>query len=221
LKTYNAQPLKGHGYHCIIMQNALNPIACEPCRSKKCKCDRKLFVPILATTHPRPDSRRPTCSQCQSAQLCRYQEGGKRGLPVAYMTSLENRLQETEAALLAAVNALQGRGGVDAIDFCAADEVSKVQRSKAEKQKEWKRLPLRTVEDLVAWSVEKQQQATIAHDTTPPEHPRSDQNRNIVPSVTSKPTADVVEHLKSCRRPTIPNASYTPPTSTAWLENYF
>jgi hypothetical protein len=137
------------------------------------------------------------------------------------MTSLENRLQETEVALLAAVNALQDRGGVDAIDFCAVNEVSKVQHSKAEKQKEWKRLPLRTGEDLVAWSVEKQQQATIAHDATPPEYPRSDQHRNIVPSVSSKPTADVVEHLKSCRRPTIPNASCTPTTSTAWLENYF
>jgi hypothetical protein len=123
--------------------------------------------------------------------------------------------------MLAAVNALQGRGGVDAIDFCAADEVSKVQRSKAEKQKEWKRLPLRTVEDLVAWSVEKQQQATIAHDAAPPEHPQNNQHRNVEPSVTSKPTVDVVEHLKSCRRPTIPNASYTPTTSTAWLENYF
>jgi hypothetical protein len=52
LKTHNPHPSKSHIDHHITMHPKLNPIACEPCRSKKCKCDRTLFVPALSPTHP-------------------------------------------------------------------------------------------------------------------------------------------------------------------------
>ncbi|KAE8145760.1 hypothetical protein BDV25DRAFT_62395 [Aspergillus avenaceus] len=42
-----------------------NPISCEPCRQKKCKCDRLL----------------PICTQCTSTSTqnkCVYPESGKR-----------------------------------------------------------------------------------------------------------------------------------------------
>jgi hypothetical protein len=215
------------------MQPNLNPIACEPCRSKKCKCDRTLYVQSTLSNH-RPNLHRPACSQCHSPGLCRYQEGGKRGLPVAYMTSLENRLQETEAALLAAMNALRDRGGIGAIEV-PVDGGEKTSCSKAEKQQRWKRWPLRSGEDLVAWCVEKEQQDVRAR----PEEPRSYQHRDGETSITHAVSdagaldssahdhhfyaslGDVVEQLRSCKRPTAPNVSNSPTVSTAWLNNYF
>ncbi|KAK7187261.1 hypothetical protein DPSP01_013021 [Paraphaeosphaeria sporulosa] len=124
---------------------ALNPIACEHCRSKKCKCDRKL----------------PHCSQCRALSLaCRYAEGGKRGIPAAYINSLEDRLAETEAALysaLATINSVHnGTAGLHRLLTDASGPVAR-ERSKIEKQDEWKRLPLRSGEQLRVWFEEKSQ----------------------------------------------------------------
>ncbi|KAH8765434.1 hypothetical protein F5883DRAFT_557052 [Diaporthe sp. PMI_573] len=63
-------------------------IACEPCRHKKCKCDRKL----------------PTCTQCAGATAnCHYPEKHRRGIPAGYVNALEKRLAETERALFFAL----------------------------------------------------------------------------------------------------------------------
>ncbi|KAH3934583.1 hypothetical protein HBI56_024050 [Parastagonospora nodorum] len=123
----------------------LNAIACEPCRSKKCKCDRKL----------------PICSQCLLSPLsCRYAEGGKRGLPAAYMNSIEKRLQDTEAALYATLRALQDMDGLESLSLnveSGPKTESRPRRSKAEKQKEWMQRPLQTSEDILTWFRDEQQ----------------------------------------------------------------
>ncbi|KAB8221171.1 hypothetical protein BDV33DRAFT_170838 [Aspergillus novoparasiticus] len=50
----------------IATAHPQNPISCEPCRQKKCKCDRLL----------------PICTQCattpSSQSRCIYPESGKR-----------------------------------------------------------------------------------------------------------------------------------------------
>ncbi|CAO2655831.1 Nn.00g046340.m01.CDS01 [Neocucurbitaria sp. VM-36] len=100
----------------------------------------------------------PICSQCQDfSLLCRYQEGGKRGLPAAYITSLERRLQETEIALSATLFSLQEVKGFEFLErnMISARSVPGRARSKAEKQNEWKRLPLQNSEHLAAWLRDK------------------------------------------------------------------
>jgi hypothetical protein len=160
------------------------------------------------------------------------------------MTSVEKRLQNTEAALYVALNALHERdGGIGSISLPADGNTlttSTPQRSKTEKQHEWKRLQLQTGEDLVAWFLEKQQQTTIAHDLqqdidAPVEHIGTDQLSSLEPLEidpgaldfsthalpSSTPSVDAMERLKSCRCPTVPNGSLSPTTSTTWLRNYF
>jgi hypothetical protein len=129
------------------------------------------------------------------------------------MTSLENRLQETEAALSAAMNALRGRGEIGAIE---APVEGGVGRSKAERQKEWKRWPLGTGEEIGKWSVEKEQRNVRAHDEhgdgeTSAAHAASD----------IEALHDAMDQLKSCRRPTVPNVSCSPTSSVQWINNYF
>jgi hypothetical protein len=161
------------------------------------------------------------------------------------MTSLENRLQDTEAALYAALKTLHERDGHIGLANWPAESISPAlstpQRSKAEKQHEWKRQQLQTGEDLVAWFAEKQQRIAIAHEniTAPFEHPPSDQLHSVEPSTiyttpgpraldfsahahpSSTPPVDVMEQLKSCKCPTVPNGSSSPTASNTWLKNYF
>jgi hypothetical protein len=103
--------------------------------------------------------RSPRCSQCQTLSLpCRYAEGGKRGIPAAYINSLEDRLAETEAALYSALTAIDSMANDAAGLRRALVHVSGPvtrERSKLEKLDEWKRLPLRSGEQLHAWFEDK------------------------------------------------------------------
>jgi hypothetical protein len=161
------------------------------------------------------------------------------------MTSLETRLQATEAALYATLLALHDQGGMTSVPVhiqTGESSNAKPLRSKAEKQHEWKQLPLRTSEDLAAWFQEQQCHA-IRHDTqrdsapagntsleehpvleTPTTHSASNLCRNQLSALdrpVSKPSDDVMERLKSCRPPKAPNAWFSVVESTAWMNNYF
>jgi hypothetical protein len=186
-------------------------------------------------------STSPTCSQCQiSPLLCRYSEGGRRGLPVAYMTSLEARLQDTEAALFAALSTLQEIDSVHSVSLKtdgSSMQCSKPQRSKVEKQKDWKRRPLQTREDIITWFHDEQQQRGRARDLTRDAAPTSavpSETRSCTttqpmpslyedqPAVRSQSASGAgVERLRSCRPPRAPNVSSPAGHSAAWLNNYF
>jgi len=203
----------------------LNAIACENCRSKKCKCDRKI----------------PICTQCRTSSLpCHYQEGGKRGLPAAYITALEKRLADTEAALSASLIALQTQNVTRLTDghlSVAISQASQPQRSKAEKLEEWKRLPLQTDEQLAAWlqarhpdsaaqaaSQSKSSESILtyqAHDTLKAPETRPDNNAHPFPKAhgTTATSASPIEQLRDCSKPTMPNVPRD--SSTQWRENYF
>lgn len=194
--------------------------------------------------------RSPSCSQCRASSLiCRYQEGGKRGLPIAYINSLEKRLRETESALYATMLALDEHNSIKAGNlslFKAPRELSKTER-----QDDWKRLPLQTPEQLAIWFKEKQQQAVpsepgLSHIPFPgvptlqatasnsTENPRmalpfsrmpGTDNNNIhspvhAESASSTLSRSVTERLRGIDPPQAPNTSALPSKSTSW-HNYF
>jgi hypothetical protein len=154
------------------------------------------------------------------------------------MTSLENRLQDTEAALFATLHALetQGNGNLASLSFDSNRNVNRAmsprpQRSKLEKQNEWKQQPLQKSEDLIAWFKERR---TVAHNR--PAVPESSRNLAREPSNTSlmlslnsesahlppdAPQLDVAERLSRCSRPTVPNDFSSTASPTAWLDCYF
>lgn len=192
------------------------------------------------------DLPRPSCSQCQATSLlCRYQEGGKRGLPAAYMTSLEDRLQETEKALYATLRALQAHSGGLSVPELLDGHIPTVpmpQRSKAEKQSEWKRQPLRTTDDFVAWTDEqhlrfgapsnaKYDAARLEkhvderyHAETPATLSTIAFHDEHLPARThplSTPSEAVIEQLRLCRPPTVPNDPMVTTYSGAWYDTYF
>ncbi|KAL4924567.1 Zn(II)2Cys6 transcription factor domain-containing protein [Aspergillus undulatus] len=119
------------------MADKQNPIACEPCRQKKCKCDRTL----------------PVCSQCSDPARCIYPESGKRGLPQGYITHLENRLATTERALYSSYAYLRT---ISPRSFSIV-ESSQPNSSRTAAVNEWSRLPLHSPEDLEIWYSEKAQ----------------------------------------------------------------
>jgi hypothetical protein len=164
------------------------------------------------------------------------------------MTSLEIRLQDTEAALYATLLTLREQGGiapapVDLNTQTATLPSSKPTRSKAEKQHGWKNLPLRTSEDLTAWFVEEQQHHTTSHSTrrefVPPrstliedhqvaEAPTTASGSNLcrdqlsaLDRAVSAPSDDVIERLRRCRPPNVPNTWFPAARSTAWSYDYF
>ncbi|KAJ4381657.1 hypothetical protein N0V86_003021 [Didymella sp. IMI 355093] len=211
---------------------ALNPIACDNCRSKKCKCDRRV----------------PSCSQCCAASLvCRYQEGGKRGLPIAYINSLERRLRETESALYAALLAHKEQDSIKAGNLSLLKAPREL--SKTERQDDWKRLPLQTPEQLATWFQAKQQQAVPPEPELPhipfpdatalqpigsssgedprmalplPHTPASDNVHSPVcpESTSSHLSKSVTEQLRGIEPPQAPNTSAVPFKPTSW-HNYF
>lgn len=228
-------------------RKTLNPIACDNCRSKKCRCDRRVYVPLDLASCDLLTPRRPSCSQCRaSALICRYQEGGKRGLPIAYINNLEKRLRETESALYAAMVALDEHESIQSSNFGilkAPRELSKIER-----QDDWQRLPLQTPEQLATWYREKQHQAVppepeLPHISFPgiptpqpvdsasvedsritlpvPHTPSSDNVHSPAypESVASALSKDVAKQLKDIEPPQAPNAS-RPFGSTSW-HNYF
>ena len=188
----------------------------------------------------------PTCSQCRNFSLhCRYQEGGKRGLPAAYMTCLEQRLQETESALSATLFSLQDVNGFDSLERHIIDAGSPPghTRSKAEKQNEWKRLPLQTSEDLKIWFREKHLSDELIEARRPDSHnsnsdvqPQKMQGiggrYDDTPHITQRRAhaqperilaleSPIIEHLKSCNPPIAPNTTGISFHSSQWHDNYF
>lgn len=116
-------------------ESGVNAVACESCRTRKCKCDRLL----------------PSCSQCSNTNAnCTYPELHKRGFPEGYMSGLEQRLIETEIALLQALNH-------SPIPSSITNRFSKVNSStsKASRMEEWKSLPLTTTSDRQIWHATK------------------------------------------------------------------
>ncbi|EMD93363.1 hypothetical protein COCHEDRAFT_1170973 [Bipolaris maydis C5] len=181
-------------------------IACEACRLKKCKCDRRI----------------PSCSQCQSASSeCHYQEGGKRGLPAAYIKALEERLAATETALSATLIAIRNSAAEHNIDahLKGVDSNSSLrQRSKAEKMEDWKRLPLQTRDQLMVWLQAQENEGLAA--TTAPQTNYDEPTPELQIHPTALPRT-VLEHLETCNQPTVPNRLDCSPDSRRWTENYF
>ncbi|KAF6825222.1 C6 finger domain-containing protein [Colletotrichum plurivorum] len=129
-----------------------SPIACESCRQRKRRCDRKL----------------PFCLQCSHEPgRCQYPEQSKRGIPNGYLNKLETRLAETEAALF---RALSGTLDGQAVGFDSASSPALLsqpawtpRQNKVDRVKEWESLPLQTSSDLLAWFRSK---ASETGDTT-------------------------------------------------------
>ncbi|KAH6645993.1 hypothetical protein BKA67DRAFT_582922, partial [Truncatella angustata] len=112
-------------------------IACELCRTKKQKCDRKT----------------PVCSQCANApENCRYPEQNRRGLPAGYLNSLEKRLLETERALFFALAEIHARC-TELGDYSDAGLrlMKPSSQTKTELVQSWSRNPLDTRNDGRKW----------------------------------------------------------------------
>lgn len=174
-----------------------------------------------------------------SSASCRYQEGGKRGIPIQYMTSLESRLDDTESALYAALCALHTREGDNSVPELLYSDImgpSTLPRSKAEKQSEWKQRPLRTSQDILAWYEQQHQSTSTRRDEERPNHVPSSHffpgppvqvtaaalqdERDQSKSAQSDKIPEIfLETLKKCQPPCVPNS----PTShtVTWFENYF
>jgi hypothetical protein len=179
--------------------------------------------------------------------ICRYQEGGKRGLPIAYINSLEKRLQETESALYAAMLALDEHENVKASNLGLLKAPREL--SKTERQDDWKRLPLQTPEQLALWFQDKQEQAIPSEPELPhipfpgaptlqpidpsgiedarmalplPHTPSTDHARSppCPESISSTLSKSVNEQLRGIDPPQAPNTSALPFKTTGW-HNYF
>ncbi|KNG81593.1 Zn(II)2Cys6 transcription factor [Aspergillus nomiae NRRL 13137] len=119
----------------IATSHPQNPISCEPCRQKKCKCDRLLtvleFILIIA-----------------------------RGLPQGYITHIEHRLAATEAALFSMYSQVRAERAVqpqrqshvqENTLAVPVDVVASSRGSRMESMAEWQALPLRTRGELERW----------------------------------------------------------------------
>ncbi|KAJ5542395.1 hypothetical protein N7535_004815 [Penicillium sp. DV-2018c] len=72
-----------------------------------------------------------------------------RGLPLGYVSQLEHRLSETEAALYGALTSLRSLG--QPITMHASAKTDAVSRQKATRMEEWLQLPLREWADMERW----------------------------------------------------------------------
>ncbi|KAK7444912.1 hypothetical protein Landi51_08270 [Colletotrichum acutatum] len=109
-----------------------SPIACESCRQRKRRCDRKFHEP----------------------GRCQYPEQSKRGIPNGYLNKLETRLAETEAALFRVLSgALDHAQGFDSASSPALlpQAAWTPRQNKVDRVKEWDSLPLQTPDDIQAW----------------------------------------------------------------------
>ncbi|KAK2035547.1 hypothetical protein LX32DRAFT_1941 [Colletotrichum zoysiae] len=115
-----------------------SPIACESCRQRKRRCDRKL----------------PFCLQCSHEPgRCQYPEQSKRGIPNGYLNKLETRLAETEAALFMVLSgALQTPGSGSASSSPLLPQAAwKPRQNKIDHVREWEVLPLQSSDEIQAW----------------------------------------------------------------------
>lgn len=148
------------------------------------------------------------------------------------MSSLETRLQETENALQASLLALQSVDGIENINITIPMGPSTTTQrtlSKNEKQLEWKRMPLQSVEDLAAWLKQKheegkdhslRQQSTVEEASAFP--PIDLGQPEVLSRRPSSPDfADILGKLESCTMPSVPNAFNVPSASVRWQEHYF
>jgi hypothetical protein len=118
-------------FHESAPEAGMNAVACESCRARKCKCDRLL----------------PACSQCNTLKAdCSYPEQNKRGFPEGYMSGLEQRLIETEIALLSSLS-----GSPLPSQTVYRYSKASLSASKAQRMEEWKKLPLATTSDSHKW----------------------------------------------------------------------
>jgi hypothetical protein len=160
------------------------------------------------------------------------------------MTSLENRLQDTETALYATLCALETQGNVGSwpLDNTngGCEMIIKPQRSKLEKQNEWKQQPLQKNEDIIAWFEERRAAHNRLKVPALSQNLAEEQPSDAEPSTTflvpsskgeparrhahqppNPPQLDIEERLRSCRQPTVPNGSSLIASSTSWLSRYF
>ncbi|KAI8317784.1 Depudecin biosynthesis cluster-specific transcription activator DEP6 [Colletotrichum sp. SAR11_240] len=137
-----------------------SPIACESCRQRKRRCDRKL----------------PFCLQCSHEPgRCQYPEQSKRGIPNGYLNKLETRLAETEAALFRVLS-----GTMDSQTYDAASSPALLsqaawtpRQNKVDRVKEWESLPLQTPTDVQAWFRSKATESNDAATDVPAASPQS------------------------------------------------
>ncbi|KAF4903855.1 Depudecin biosynthesis cluster-specific transcription activator DEP6 [Colletotrichum viniferum] len=137
-----------------------SPIACESCRQRKRRCDRKL----------------PFCLQCSHEPgRCQYPEQSKRGIPNGYLNKLETRLAETEAALFRVLS-----GALDSHTYDAASSPALLsqaawtpRQNKVDRVKEWESLPLQTPTDIQAWFRSKATESNDAATDLPAASPQS------------------------------------------------
>lgn len=161
---------------------------------------------------------------------------------MAYMTSLENRLQETEIALYTALRALHTQVGDASAVLATSDSwTSTHRRSKAEKLNEWKQSPLRTSQDLLVWF--DQQHHSFESSTSVRQgemHPKgavdarmhtataaqlnaaevSEEQHSLARAQSPRYSGALIEQLRSCRPPTVPNTTMAT-HAAMWHENYF
>ncbi|KAE9582556.1 Depudecin biosynthesis cluster-specific transcription activator DEP6 [Colletotrichum fructicola] len=137
-----------------------SPIACESCRQRKRRCDRKL----------------PFCLQCSHEPgRCQYPEQSKRGIPNGYLNKLETRLAETEAALFRVLS-----GTMDSQTYDAASSPALLsqaawtpRQNKVDRVKEWESLPLQTPTDIQVWFRSKATESNDAATDLPAASPQS------------------------------------------------
>lgn len=156
------------------------------------------------------------------------------------MNSLEKRLQETETALHSALIVLEEQDNLGSVSLkpqtFPSNRTAKV-RSKAEKQEEWKQHPLQSAADLKVWLQDRQQydmptttplqlgeslvsQYNSSESTAPFPPPDLGQAKPARQSQPDPTFDNVLEKLKNCQAPIIPNMTGGP-SSSAWQENYF
>ncbi|KAH8879779.1 hypothetical protein GQ53DRAFT_23883 [Thozetella sp. PMI_491] len=142
-----------------------SPIACEACRQRKRKCDRLI----------------PVCTQCtDTPSRCKYPSPNKRGIPVGYVSRLERRLAETEAALYRALlrnghNSLDVTESPDGVKW--PDQTS--HRSKDDLMHEWDRLPLDSAPGVLTWYHHRSTIASGENSALPGAQPESPMIHNI------------------------------------------
>ena len=160
------------------------------------------------------------------------------------MASLERRLADTESALLASLLALQDQNGFLLVDHYVGRNLalsSKQERSKADKQDEWERFPLRTRGEMHAWlhaqpSYDEDDMRGAVPPLPPLRRAKKQMNGNAAISListandrelrvtsestsTSQPT--IQEQLKRCDPPTVPNNVRNSWCLAPWYDSYF